>query len=298
MTEGDIFTWLSHLRNTNSRRGKPYSSRTIETYSRSVLVFLNWLEKHLYLTFNPMAQVKLPKIEKALIRVFTEEELERLDAACDRVPWGRAFTPDERKTLAACDRAVLWLLLSTGVRVSELCGLRFSDIDWENGMIYVLGKGAKERKVPFGKVARQHLNTYIQYWRGEPTEPQEEHVFLNAFGNPLRKESVQGRFRRLAKEAGIKDKRVSPHTCRHWFAVNAIKQGMPTAALRDLLGHETWEMIEVYVQLAEQDKKDIYAKFSPVDALGMHHSSKEKRARLREWRNARKRGSKGKSSSG
>ncbi len=96
-------------------------------------------------------------------------------------------------------------------------------------------------------------------------------------------------FERLNRLAGITDKRVSAHTCRHWFAVNAIKRGMPTAALRDLLGHESWAMMEVYVQLAEQDIKDIYMKFSPVDGLGMHHSSKGKREQVREWRNARKR---------
>ena len=78
--------------------------------------------------------------------------------------------PDERKALAARDRAMLWLLLSTGIRLSELCGLRLRDIDWKQGMIYVFGKGAKERKVPFGGIARQHLNTYLVYWRGEPDD--------------------------------------------------------------------------------------------------------------------------------
>lgn len=89
----------------------------------------------------------------------------------------------------------------------------------------------------------------------------------------MRPASVRDMFNRLKRVAGITDKRVSPHTCRHWFAVNAIKRGMLTAALRDLLGHETWKMIEVYVRLAEQDKKDIYTRFSPVDTLEMHHTS-------------------------
>ncbi|HLZ57520.1 MAG TPA: tyrosine-type recombinase/integrase, partial [Ktedonosporobacter sp.] len=90
--------------------------------------------------------------------------------------------------------------------------------------------------------------------------------------------------------AGISDKRVSPHTCRHWFAVNAIKNGMPTVVLKNILGHESWSMIEVYVRLAEQDHREIYDKFSPVDALEMHRTPKTKRKQLREWRNARKKG--------
>ncbi len=289
VTETNVLEWLAHLRNTPNRLGRPYSSRMIETYCRDVLAFFRWLVQHHYLAINPMAQVKMPKVEKALIRVFTEEELERLDAACDRPPKGKSLTPDERKMMAARDRAFLWLLLSTGIRLSEACGLRFCDIDWDSGMISVRGKGAKERRVPMGKVARQHLNTYITYWRGAPSDPVHEHVFLNAFSDPLKPAPAQAIFRRLKEVAGIKDKRVSAHTCRHWFAVNMIKRGLPSTVLQGLLGHEQLEMINTYVRLAEQDSRELYARYSPVDALDMHHSSKGKREKLRDWRNARKR---------
>jgi len=287
ITEADILGWLAHLRDTLNMFGRPYSSRSVQTYSRDVSVFFHWLVQHDHLKVNPMGKIKPPKVEKALIRVFTEDELERLDAACDRAPKGRSLTPDERKALSARDRAFLWLLLSTGIRLSEACGLLFSDIDWDSGMIYVRGKGAKERKVPFGKVARQHLNTYIQYWRGAPAS-HDEHVFLNAFGDPLSQKAADQIFARLKRVAGITDKRVSPHTCRHWFAVNAIKNGMPSTVLQGLLGHEHLEMINTYVRLAETDNRALYTRYSPVDALEMHHSSKGRRERAREWRNARK----------
>jgi len=296
ITEHDVLEWLAYLRNTPNRLGRPYSSRTIETYCRTVLVFFHWLVNHNYLVVNPVVQIRTPKTEKALIRVFTEDELERLDAACDRPAKGRSLTPDERKAMAARDRAFLWLLLSTGIRLSEACGLLFRDIDWDSGMIFVRGKGAKERKVPFGRVARQHLNTYITYWRGVPADPVNEHVFLNAFGHPLRPHSAQAIFRRLKEVAGIRDKRVSAHTCRHWFAVNCIKRGMPSTVLQSLLGHEQLEMINTYVRLAEQDKRELYARHSPVDALEMHHRPKGKREQLRDWRNARKKGAKSKGS--
>jgi len=288
ITETDILGWLSYLRNTRNKQGRPYSSRSIETYSRDVSVFFHWLVQHKHLKVNPMVQIKTPKVEKALIRVFTEEELERLDVACDRPTRGKAMTPDERKALAARDRAFLWLLLSTGIRLSEACGLLFSDIDWDSGLIYVRGKGAKERRIPMGKVARQHLNTYIQYWRGEPSKEDDEHVFLTLLGNPLTLKAAQDIFRRLKRVAAITDKRVSAHTCRHWFAVNCIKNGMPSIVLQGILGHEQIEMINTYVHLAEQDRRVLYAEYSPVDRLEMHHSSKGKRQKLREWRNARK----------
>jgi integrase/recombinase XerC len=169
--ESDILAWFAHLRNSLSNRGKPYSSRSIQTYSVDVLVFFRWLVKHKYIDSDVVENIITPKVDRTLIRVFTDDELVRLDAACDRRPQGKSLTPDERKALASRDRAILWMLLSTGVRVSELCGLRFCDVDWKSGMIYVFGKGSKERKVPFGKVARQHLNTYLQHWRGLPDDP-------------------------------------------------------------------------------------------------------------------------------
>jgi len=288
ITEADVVDWLSYLRNTTSRIGRAYSSRTIETYSRDVRIFFNWLIEHGYVKSDPMGMIEKPKVEKTRMSVFTEEELKLLDAACDRAFKGRSLTPDERKALATRDRAFLWHLLSTGIRISEACGLLFSDIDWDEGMIYIRGKGAKERRIPFGKVARQHLNTYISYWRGR-AEESDEHVFLNAYGRPLRKQAATDIFKRLKKVSGITDKRISAHPCRHWFAVNCIKRGMPTIALKNLLGHESWEMIEVYVHLAEQDNVALYTQHSPVDALEMHRAAKNKREELREWRKSRKR---------
>lgn len=94
-------------------------------------------------------------------------------------------------------------------------------------------------------------------------------------------------FVRLKQGANITDKRVSSHTCRHWFAVNAIKNGMPTKVLKDILGHATWEMMETYMHLAQEDLKESYLKFSPVDALSIHHSVKDRRERARDWRNSR-----------
>lgn len=291
ITEGDILGWMAHLRNSLSSRGTPYKDTTIATYSRDVLTFFHWLVDHRYLAFDPTLQIKEPKVEKVLIRVFTQDELERLDAACERAPSGRSITPDERKMLAARDRAILWLLLSTGIRLSELCGLRFCDIDWDRGMIYVMGKGAKERKVPVGPVARQHLNTYIVYWRGTPDDT-DEPLFLSVFGKPLVQSAVKQMFARLKQIAGITDKRVSAHTCRHWFAVNCIKNGMPTIALKALLGHENWKMIEVYVRLAEQDNHDLYVKYSPVDGLEVLHARDDRRQRARNWRNSRRKSAK------
>jgi site-specific recombinase XerD len=282
----DYRAWVALLRERVSHRGRAYSSQSVRTYANYVGIFFRWLEQQHYLSENPLARERPPKVEKPLIRIFTEEELRRLDAACERPVRGPALTVDERKALAARDRAILWVLLSTGIRVGELCRLRLKDVDWQQNMLSVLGKGAKGRKVPFGKVARQHLMNYLRFWRGEPEEP-DDHVFLSAFGTPIRPGVVRYAFERLKREAGITDKRVSPHTCRHWFAVQCIKRGMPTVVLQRLLGHETLEMVNTYVRLAEQDQRELYQQFSPVDALEMHQP--DRRQQLRAWRQARRR---------
>lgn len=286
ITEADLFGWLAHLRSVSSSRGRSYSSGTIASYCRGVLAFFHWLVDHGYITHDPTVGIKEPKVDKVLIRVFTQDELLLLDAACVRPASGRSVTPDERRMLTARDRAILWLLLSTGIRLSELCGLHFCDIDWEQGMIFVKGKGAKERRVPMGVVARQYLNTYVMYWRGTPSDSSEP-VFMSVFGKPLVQSAVKQMFSRIKKIAGITDKRVSAHTCRHWFAVNCIKNGMPTIALKNLLGHESWKMIEVYVRLAEQDNKDLYIRYSPVDGLELPHSTNDRRQKARDWRKSR-----------
>ena len=141
--ESDILGWLVYLRETKNANGKPYSPTSIVTYCRYVLTFFHWLVEHRYLTVDPTVKIREPKADKPLIRVFTKDELVRLDSACDRAPSGRSVTPDERKMLAARDRAILWLLLSTGIRLSELCGLRFCDLDWGQGVLASRGKVQK-----------------------------------------------------------------------------------------------------------------------------------------------------------
>ena len=88
-----MFAWLAYLRNTNSRLGRPYSSRSIRTYCVDVFAFFNWLFEHRYLDANPITLLDAPKVERPLIRVFTEEELQRLDDACNRAPSGKSLTP-------------------------------------------------------------------------------------------------------------------------------------------------------------------------------------------------------------
>lgn len=157
--------WLVWLRNTPTQYGRPRSSKTIETYCRQLLAFVRWCFAEGILDHNPAARLKLPKAEKKHIRVFTDEEVKLLHEAC--MPSSAGLRPDVRRMLAARNRAVLWVLLDTGMRESELCGMRFMDFDRRRGTIYLMGKGAKERKILLGQRGYHYLTAYLDHWRGE-----------------------------------------------------------------------------------------------------------------------------------
>ena len=166
--------------------------------------------------------------------------------------------------LTARNRAVLWTLLDTGMRASELCGIRFTDLDRKHGTVYIMGKGAKERKVLLGQRGYHYLCAYLDYWRGEP-ENQQERLVLTDDGNPLTLSAITQLFGRLKLKAGIRDKRVSAHTCRHWYAIKFLLKGGKLFALQRHLGHETLEMVRIYAYFTDQDAEDEKRKFSPAD---------------------------------
>jgi site-specific recombinase XerD len=166
--------------------------------------------------------------------------------------------------LAARNRAVLWVLLDTGMRESELCGMRFMDFDRRRGTLYITGKGAKERKILLGQRGYHYLCAYLDHWRGEP-ENTEERLLLTDDGSPLTPHAVRQLFRRLKRISGIADKRVSAHTCRHWYAIRFLLKGGKLFALQRHLGHETLEMVKVYAYITDQDAEDEKRKFSPAD---------------------------------
>ncbi len=215
-------SWLVWLRNTPSQHGKQRSSKTIESYCRQALAFFRWRTAEEILDQNPIVRLKLPKAEKKQLRVFTDDEIKRMHEACNAGSNG--LRPDVRRMLTARNRAILWILLDTGMRAEELCRIRFMDLDRKHGTVYLMGKGAKERKVLLGQRGYHYLTAYIDHWRGEP-ENLEDHIILNDDGSPLTYMAIYKLFRRMKAACGIVDKRVSPHTCRHWYAVRFLLIG-------------------------------------------------------------------------
>jgi site-specific recombinase XerD len=273
-----IRAWLVWLRNTPSQRKMPRSSKTIESYCRQVMAFFRWCKDEDILNRDPTERLKLPKAEKKQIRVFSDEEIKRLHEAC--IPSGNGLRPDVYRMLIARNRAILWVLLDTGMRANELCGMRFMDLDRKRGTVYIMGKGAKERKVLLGQRGYHYLCAYLDHWRGEP-ESTEEHLILSDDGAPLTTNGICLLFRRLKRRAEITDKRVSAHTCRHWYAIKFLLKGGKLFVLQKHLGHEPLEMVRIYANVTDQDAEEEKRKYSPADDVELE-ASKVKRRGFRQ----------------
>jgi integrase/recombinase XerD len=218
---------------------------------------------------NPFDRVTFPKVGKPLIRTIEPEEFERLLTAC--TPPGEVGPLADRA--AARNRAILWVLYDTGIRLSELCGLRTGDFDRKHGLIIVKGKGSKERRIALGQNCLRHLLYYLERHRPNDEElvewgsAGEDHLFLSETRTPLTSNGVTLLFARLRKRAGITDKRISPHIFRHTFAIRYLVLGNDPFSLQVLLGHEDMTTVKNYMHMNDETIQEQKRKYSPGDHL-------------------------------
>ena len=174
---------------------------------------------------------------------------------------------DQRTDTGPRNYTILFLLLDTGIRASELIGLRMSDLYLDEGYLKVFGKGAKERIVPMGYQCQRALLKFTRRYRPEPAIPSISKVFLTQAGRPLRVDRLYKIVSGTCKQAGIKGKRLGPHTCRHTFARNFLMNGGDLLTLQHILGHSTLDMVRTYVNLDTSDLVSQQRRFSPMDML-------------------------------
>jgi site-specific recombinase XerD len=265
----DINAWFVHLRKTPGGHGKIRSERTIQTYARSARAFFHWLVRCEIIDRNPFDRVTFPKVGKPLIRPIEPEEFERLLLAC--TPPGEVGPLADRA--AARNRAILWLLYDTGIRLSELLGLKLADFDRKHGMLIVKGKGSKERRVALGNNCLRNLLYYLDRHRPDEEElaawgnADEEHIFLSETRLPLTKNGLTMLFKRIKERAGITDKRISPHIFRHSFAIRYLVLGNDPFSLQELLGHEDMTTVKNYMHMNDETIQSQKRKYSPGDHL-------------------------------
>ncbi len=265
----DINAWFASMRKTPSSRGKIRCERTIQTYARSARAFFHWLVRRETIERSPFDRVVFPKVGKPLIRIIESEEFERLLVAC--TPPGEVGPLADRA--AARNRAIFWVLYDTGIRLSEMCGLRTGDFDRKHGLIIVKGKGSKERRIALGQNCLRHLLYYLERHRPNDEElaewgsAGEDHLFLSETRLPLTINGVTLLFARIRKRAGITDKRISPHILRHTFAIRYLMLGNDPFSLQELLGHEDLATVRLYMHMNDATLQEQKRKYSPGDHL-------------------------------
>lgn len=156
------------------------------------------------------------------------------------------------------DLAILELLYSTGLRVSELTGLRLTDIDFEGGFVRCYGKGSKERMVPVGEPALNAVRRYLH--QGRPLlggEVKTDHLFLNRFGRGLTRQSIHRSIAAYARGAGFK-KAITPHTLRHSFATHLLAGGADLRSVQEMLGHADVATTQIYTHVSRRRLREIY----------------------------------------
>lgn len=201
---------------------------------------------------NPAKGVEKLKTPKIVIQTFSMEQIAAILEQCGWDFYGHR------------DWAVIALLLDTGMRASELCNIKLDDINWDDRLIRVVGKGNKERMVPFCTKMKTGLKRYLKVRQSPDTDM----FFVNHFGQPLNRYRLAELIRRRCKQAGVKGVRPSPHTMRHTFAVYWLRNGGDTFSLQRILGHVSLEMTERYCQtLSCEDAARKHEDFSPADKV-------------------------------
>ena len=197
----------------------------------------------------------VPKREKILPQVMTEGEIERLLNGCDD------GTPAGRR-----DRTMIEMIYDCGLRASEVCSLRMSDIDETGGVVYVKGKGSKERIVPYIGALKNAVRKYLDDTRnvllrgGADRDP--GFLFLSTRGGQVSRQWLWSMIRRRGAVAGIAKARLHPHVLRHSFATHLQRRGMDLRTLQELLGHASIATTEKYAHL-DTEMRDIYDSFHP-----------------------------------
>lgn len=232
-----------------------YSKKSVARKLASIRSFFKFLVKRGILANNPAKHVLTPKLPKKLPIFLDELTVNTM-----------LNLPDTSTLRGLRDSAILELLYSTGIRVSELVGLNLGSIDWANGTIKVYGKGAKERIVPFGKQARFALKRYLERrheFISSATDPKEKNaVFFSSRGKRIYPEAVYliavkyiGRVTELEKKG--------PHVLRHSFATHLLNRGADLRAVKDLLGHESLSTTQIYTHVSVDRLKRIYEQAHP-----------------------------------
>lgn len=249
--DGVTYEILKHYLSFVSEIG--VTNRTQARCISSIRSFFKYLVFDGQLPENPTALLEAPKIGRKLPNILTVEEIDSMLAAVEM------YKPEGQR-----NKAIIEMLYSCGLRVSELIGIKLSNINFRLGIVKIEGKGNKERIIPLSKNAKTEIKQYMKVYRDylDITKECEDVLFLNKRGSSLSRVMVFNIIKHLANRAGIK-KNVSPHTFRHSFASHLVSGGADLRAVQDMLGHESILTTEIYTHLDDHYLRDTINKFHP-----------------------------------
>jgi integrase/recombinase XerD len=228
---------------------KPRSTaRQLSSFRR----FYRFLLRETVIAEDPTLKIEMPKIGRSLPRSLSESEVEALLAA-----------PDVNDPLGHRDRTMLEVLYATGLRVSELINLRQSQINLNQGVLRIEGKGDRERLIPLGDEAQKWLREFMASPRVEILlERQTDYLFPTRRGDRMTRQAFWHIIKRYAKKAEIAGK-LSPHTLRHAFATHLLNNGADLRVVQMLLGHSDLSTTQIYTHVARERMKDLHAQHHP-----------------------------------
>ena len=220
-----------------SSRSSGISKRTQSRMLSSLSSFFNWLILEGERSDNPCDAVDHPKLGRYLPEVLSVQEVTDIIEGVKTDTWQ-----------GVRDRAILEILYGCGLRVSELCELKLSNVYASEGFLRVIGKGNKERLVPIGGAALEAFGAWLDLRPQTAAPAYDDYVFLNRFGKPLSRISVFNMVKKNAALAGV-EKEISPHTFRHSFATHLIENGADLRVVQEMLGHESILTTEIYTHI-------------------------------------------------
>ena len=261
ITASDLRRFIVALQQQTAWAGLPQakerklSGTSINTYVRGIKSFWNTLLKEGIIPSNPLARVPAPKLPKTIPKIYSEEQLLAV------------FEAAGEDTL---ERAIIALLLDSGIRLAEMVGLKTSDLDSKNGRMIVTGKGNKERYAYFCEDTALIVDNYLTKTR--PKAAIEEALFLTAEAHPINKKQIQDLLENAGRKAGISE-RLAPHKLRHTNATLLLKNGMNMEYLKKVLGHEDIQTTsQAYLNVADNDVATAHRKASPIANLNIRTS--------------------------
>lgn len=244
VTETNLNSYMLYLERNQ------FASSTVSRNVASMRAFFNYLYKMKKVEHDPTENLKPPKVDKKMPDILSVQEVDLL-----------LRQPSKRTPKGLRDKAMLELLYATGIRVSELIGLKMADLNMRMGYI-ICHETEKDRIIPFGNMAKKALQEYLQMAREAFLKEESEMLFTNRSGDSMSRQGFWKILKAYAKEAGI-EKDITPHTLRHSFAAHLLQNGADLKSVQEMMGHSDISTTQMYVNVGMNRIRDVYAKAHP-----------------------------------